>query len=172
MIRAAAAVLLAAAVAAHAAPADSPLRTRTVAAGQAPPAASIADLAWLEGEWTGEGFDSALHENYSAPIGGQIPAHFYAVQDGKPTFYEFETFAQIGNSLEFRVRHFNPDMTAWEDKDRVVRFPLVAVDRDVWYFDGYTVLRTGPDTADHIIRIRRKDGTESEAVLHYRRRVK
>jgi hypothetical protein len=143
--------------------------TRTATPGTTPPAASLADLAWLEGEWTGEGFDSVLHENYSRAVGGQMPGHFYAAKDGRPTFYEFVMLAQVGNSIEYRVRHFNPDMTAWEDKDRFIRFPLVAVEKDVWYFDGLTIRRTGPDSSDHIVRVKRKDGSEEDAVLHYRR---
>jgi hypothetical protein len=143
--------------------------TRTAAPGAKPPVASVQDLAWLQGEWTGDGFGSILHENYSAPLGGQMSAHFYAAKDGKPGFYEFELISQVGNSVEYQVRHFNPDMTAWEDKDKFVRFPLVAVDKDAWYFDGLTIRRTGPDSADHIVRVKEKDGSEREAVLHYRR---
>jgi hypothetical protein len=43
------------------------------------------------------------------------------------------------------------------------------VDKDAWYFDGLTIRRTGPDSAEHIVRIKGKDGKTSEAVLKYRR---
>lgn len=153
-------------IAASAAPAQ---QVRTAAPGATPPAASVDDLAWLAGEWTGEGFDSVLHENYSAPVGGQIAGHFYAAKAGKPSFYEFELVTQVGPSVEFWVKHFNPDMVGWEEKARFVRFKLVAVEKDAWYFDGLTLRRTGPDTAEHIVRIKSKDGTETDAVLRYRR---
>ena len=162
------ALLAALAIAAAPSPASAQ-QTRTAAPGSVPPAASLADLAWLEGEWTGEGFDSVLHENYSAPVGGQMPGHFYAAQNGRPTFYEFVMIAEVGNSIEYRVRHFNPDMTAWEDKAFFVRFPLVAIEKDAWFFDGLTIRRTGANAADHIVRVKAKDGTEREAILHYRR---
>ena len=143
---------------------------RTAARGAVAPAAKIADLAWLAGEWTGEGFDSVLHENYSRPVGGQIAGHFYAAKNGQPSFYEFELITQIGDSVEFWVKHFNPDMTGGEEKDKFVRFPLVAVEKDAWYFDGLTIRRTGPDTADHIVRVKsRATGEEHDALLHYRR---
>jgi len=144
-------------------------QVRVAKPGSPAPAANIADLAWLAGEWTGTGFDSVLHENYSKPVGGQMAGHFYAAKDGKPAFYEFELITQVGNSLEFWVKHFNPDMTGWEEKGAFVRFPLVAVEGASWYFDGLTIRRTGPDTAEHIVRIRSKDGTERDAVLQYRR---
>jgi hypothetical protein len=146
--------------------AQAPL-TRTMEPGGTPAAAKLADLDWLAGEWTGEGFDSVLHENYSKAVGGQMPGHFYAAKDGKPDFYEFVMIAEVGNSLEYRVKHFNPDLTGWEEKERFVRFPLVAVEGGAWYFDGLTIRRTGPNSADHVVRIKRKDGSSGEAVLHY-----
>ncbi|MEO7655127.1 MAG: DUF6265 family protein [Sphingomicrobium sp.] len=144
-------------------------QTRVLAPGTPSPAARVTDLAWLAGEWTGEGFDSVLHETYSTPIGGQMPGHFYAAKNGKADFYEFVMIAEVGSSIEYRVRHFNPDMSAWEDKDRFVKFPLVAVEQDSWYFDGLTIRRTGPDSAEHIVRVKGKDGKADEAVLRYRR---
>ena len=143
--------------------------TRVATPDSPAPTASIKDLVWLQGEWVGEGFDSVLHESISAPVGGQMSAHFYAAKDGKPSFYEFELITEVGDSLEFWVKHFNPDMTGWEEKDKFVRFKLVAIDKDAAYFDGLTLKRTGPDTADHVVRIKGKDGAVREAVLHYRR---
>ena len=98
-----------------------------------------------------------------------MAAHFYAAKDGKPAFFEFELINQVGNSLEFWVKHFEPTMIGWEEKDKYVRFPLVAVEKDTWYFDGLTIRRTGPDTAEHIVRIKGKDGSSHEEVLRYRR---
>jgi len=142
--------------------------------GAAPPAqpqpkASLDDLSWLAGEWTGEGFGLVLHENFSAAVGGQMAAHFYGAKDGKPEFYEFETIAQVGDSLVFRVKHFNPDMTGWEEKDKFVGFPLISHDKDVWRFDGLTIRRTGPDTAEHIVTVKHGDEPAHDVVLRYRR---
>ena len=160
--------LLALALLLAAAPAAAQ-QTRALAPGAQSPPAKAADLAWQVGEWSGEGFGAKLHESYSAPIGGQMPGHFTVARDGKPEMYEFVMIAEVGDSIEYRVRHFNPDMTAWEDKGKFIKFPLVAADRDVWYFDGLTIRRTGPDTADHIVRVKGKDGKVAEAVLSYRR---
>ena len=139
------------------------------ASTQAPPKASLKDLSWLAGEWTGEGFGLVLHENYSAAVGSQMAGHFYGAKDGQPQFYEFETIAQVGDSLVFRVKHFNPDMTGWEEKDKFVSFPLVSVGNNVWRFDGLTIRRTGPNSAEHIVTIKRGDEPAHDAVLRYRR---
>lgn len=144
-------------------------QTRVLPAGAQSPAAKVADLSWLVGEWKGEGFDAQLYETYSAPVGGQMPGHFYIAKDGKPSMYEFVMIAEVGDSIEYRVRHFNPDMTAWEDKDRFIRFPLVAAEKDAWYFEGLTIRRTGPHTAEHVVLVKPKDGEPSEQVLRYRR---
>ena len=162
-------ILAALALALSLAPAALAQQTRVLAAGARSPAAKISDLGWLVGQWTGEGFGATLYETYSAPIGGQMPGHFYVAKDGKPSLYEFVMIAEVGDSIEYRVRHFNPDMTAWEDKAHFIRFPLVAFDRDNWYFEGLTIRRTGPDTAEHVVLIKSKDGKEEEAVLKYRR---
>ena len=142
---------------------------RTADPAKPPPPARIADLAWLEGTWIGEGFGAELRETYSKAVGGQMPGHFSVVGKGKPSMYEFEMVAEVGPTLEYRVKHFNPDMTGWEEKDKFVRFALVAVEKDVWYFDGFTLRRTGPDSAIHIVRVKHKDGTTEDAVLKYRR---
>ena len=144
-------------------------QTRVLKPGTASPAAKVSDLSWMVGEWTGEGFGAVLFETYSEPIGGQMPGHFYVANDGKASMYEFVMIAEVGDSIEYRVRHFNPDMTAWEEKERFVRFPLVAAEGNNWYFDGLTIRRTGPDSSEHVVRIKGKDGKVSEQVLRYRR---
>ncbi len=150
----------------------SPLQaaeTRAAVPGAPAPAAALADLGWLVGTWEGEGLGGAVLESYSPPAGGQIAGHFRLLKDGKPQFYELLMIAEVGASLEFRVKHFNPDMTGWEEKAEVVRFPLVAVDKDVWYFDGLTIRRTGPDRTLQTVLIRQKDGSTREAGFTYRR---
>lgn len=143
--------------------------TRSAAPGAAAPVAALADLSWMVGSWEGEGLGGAVLESYSPPAGGQMPGHFRLLKDGRPQFYELLMIAEAGTSLEFRVKHFNPDMTGWEEKAEVVRFPLVAVEKDVWYFDGLTIRRTGPDTALQTVLIRQKDGSTREAGFTYRR---
>lgn len=147
----------------------SPAETRSATSGAVAPAAALADLAWLVGSWEGEGLGGVVLESYSPPAGGQIAGHFRLLKNGKPQFYEMLMIAEVGASLEFRVKHFNPDMTGWEEKAEVVRFPLVAVEKDVWYFDGLTLRRTGPDSTRQTVLIRQKDGTTREAGFTYRR---
>lgn len=144
--------------------------TRRTIPGAAQPAARIADLAWLEGSWRGDGITGPAEEVYSAPSGGQIVGHFRQLNaDGTVWFYEIMAIAPMGDSLVYRLKHFNADLSGWEEKAEVRAFPLIAVEKDAWYFDGLTIRRDGPDGMVGAVRIDNKDGTSREVVLRYRR---
>jgi hypothetical protein len=150
----------------------SPLRaqeTKQAVPGAAPPPARVADLAWLAGTWEGEGLGGPAREVYSAPMGGQMVGHFVQARGEGIWFYEIMTIAEARGSIEFRLKHFNADLTGWEEKAEVRRFPLVAVGKDAWYFDGLTIRRDGPNGMVGAVRIGKKDGTSEEAVFRYRR---
>ena len=143
--------------------------TRRAVAGQSAPSARIADLAWLAGSWEGEGISGPAREVYSPPLGGQIIGHFIQTRGDGIWFTEILSIAQVGDTLEYRLKHFNSDLTGWEEKDEVQRFLLVAVEGDAYYFDGLTIRRDGPDGMIGAVRIDNKDGTSREAVFRYRR---
>jgi hypothetical protein len=132
--------------------------------GRPSPPASLDQLAWLAGSWVGTGMGGQVTETYSAPLGGRITGHF-AMADGKGgiAFTEIVDYVPLGRSLAYRVRHFDPDMTGWEDETRKpVVFPLVAVEKDRWFFDGMTLERTGPDAMTMWVRI--ADGGASKDI--------
>jgi hypothetical protein len=143
--------------------------TRQSQPGVAPPPAAIVDLAWLAGKWDGEGAGGAAQEVYSAPLGGQIIGHFRQSKSGQIQFYEIVAIAEAGGSLEYRVKHFNADLTGWEEKAEVQKFPLVATAQDVWYFDGLTIRRDGPNGMVTTVLATMKDGAKSELTFRYRR---
>lgn len=164
MIRALIAVTLALATPAAA------QNTRSLDGGVSPPA-SIDQLSWLVGSWAGTGMGAEVAETYSAAFGGRITGHF-TMADGKGgiRFTEIVDYVPVGQSLAFRVRHFNPDMSGWEDQTgKPVVFPLVAIEKDRWFFDGMTIERTGPDTLTTWVRISEK-GVEKEVPFQLVRR--
>lgn len=133
-------------------------RTRESKGAESPPA-SIEDLAWLAGSWTGTAMGAPVAETYSAPLGGRITGHF-VMADGKggTAFTEIVDYVPVGRSIAYRVRHFNPDMTGWEDRTgKSVVFALVATEKDRWFFDGMTIERTGPDGLTMWVRIDGRD---------------
>ncbi|HEU4651142.1 MAG TPA: DUF6265 family protein [Croceibacterium sp.] len=159
--------LLAAALAsatAHAA------ETRTAPEGHTPPPASAAQLDWLAGIWTGEGIGGAqATEAYSPPGGGSVAGHFVQ-QDGEGgvEFFEIMQIAEVDGSLVYRLKHFSNALAGWEEKDRYVSFPLVAIEPNAVYFDGLTLRRAG-DTLTSAVLVRQRDGSVEEYVFRYRR---
>jgi len=163
--------ILALAVVALSAPVARAAETRSAVPGAPAPPARVADLAWLAGAWEGAGIaGGAATEVYSPPAAGQIVGHFRQLRpDGSLWFYEIMSIAEAGGSLHYRLKHFDADLTGWEEKAQVVSFPLVAVEKDAWYFDGLTIRRDGPDGMVAAVRIGSKDGGSREAVFRYRR---
>ncbi|MEZ5919927.1 MAG: DUF6265 family protein [Parvularculaceae bacterium] len=117
---------------------------RSAPEGADPPSAKIEDVAFLTGHWIGEGLGACAEEIMSAPSGGQIMGMFRSVaKDGSLRFYEFYTIAEKDGSLVLKIKHFNPDLTGWEEKNETVDFPLVEIEGETAYFDDLTFARTG-----------------------------
>lgn len=120
------------------------LEVRTLADGALSPPARVEDVAWLEGRWIGEGLGGCSEENMAPPVAGQMMGMFRQTKaDGSLWFYEFYTIAAKGPSIAIRIKHFNPDLSGWEEKDGFVEFPLVAIEERAVYFDGLTYALDG-----------------------------
>lgn len=114
------------------------------------PQATLEDLAWLEGSWTGPGIGgNPAGETYSAPAGGQIAGHFYQTDgEGGVQFHELITIVPDGQgSLALRLKHFDGDLRGWEQPpaDTALHFPLTARDGDTWTFSAVVFDRQAED---------------------------
>jgi hypothetical protein len=135
----------------------------------APAAAqSIEDAAWLAGRWVGEGLGGKVEETWAPAAGGQMVGHFQLVKDGKPAFYEIMLIDSQAGGLRLRVKHFNPDFTAWEDKAGWHSFEPVAVEPDKLSFKGLVLRRQG-DRLTITVMFRSRDGTVRAEVLKLHR---
>jgi hypothetical protein len=137
--------VLAAALLASGAVAQDGLETRKVAEGVESPKASADQLAWLVGSWEGRGVRGApAMESWTAPVGGTMVGTFIQQNsDGSVMFTELMYIRPVeiagGESLEIAIKHFNPDLTGWEEKDEVERFRLVGLEECAAYFQGLTI---------------------------------
>jgi hypothetical protein len=96
--------------------------------------------------------------------------YFRLVREGKPVFYEIMTLLETEGSVEMRLKHVNPDMTGWEEKNGYVTFRLVRQDPTGAYFEGLTFRRVDSDRIEGFIALRDKaSGTVREEKLTYRR---
>jgi hypothetical protein len=132
------------------------------------PSARIEDLAWMTGRWIGEGFGGQLEETWNPPMGGAMVATFRMLSDSQPAFYEICLIAREGNSLMYKVKHFNPDLSAWEDKEEMVRFPLIKMEPGKVWFEGLTLMRKGK-TCTQYLAMKQKDGSYKEVKLTFLR---
>jgi hypothetical protein len=144
--------------------------TLKLAAGAPRPAARVSDFSWLAGAWRGEGLGGSIDEVWSEPAGGAMVGYFRHLREGRPVFYEIMTLVESEGSVEMRLKHVNPDMTGWEEKNDFVTFRLVRQDQTGAWFEGLTFRRAGADRIDGFIALRdRKTGTVREETLVYRR---
>jgi len=144
--------------------------TLKLSKGEASPAATIADMAWYSGHWTGQGLGGFNEEIWSAPKGGVMLGMYRMLRDDKAAFYELLTIVEEAGSIAIRLKHFHPDMRGWEERDQVITFPLVAKRDARIYFDGMTFERRGDNAVEVYLAIEnRKDNSVREEVFTYTR---
>ena len=127
------------------------------------PAATLRDMAWFAGQWTGLGLGGTCEETWSQPAAGAMMGMFRLVKEGKVVFYEFLTLVEHEGSLLLKLKHFNPDLTGWEEKADFIKFRLLKMEPEAAYFEGLTFKRVGGDKLEIFLAIRnRADGTVRE----------
>ena len=109
------------------------------ARGSEPPApvpATLADVAFMAGHWTG-GEDGDLSEEIWSPAhGDSMMGMWRYVSKGEARIFEILTLTAEGGSVVLRIRHFDPRLVAREEKDRPVALPLVAKKEGEAVFEG------------------------------------
>ena len=133
------------------------------------PPATLGDVAWLAGGWRGTGLGGEAAETWMEPSGGAMPGVFRVVRDGEVVFYEMMALVEHEGSLELRLKHFNADMTGWEDKEEMVTFRLIRVDPDAIYFGGLTFRRHSHDGMQAFVAVRQRDGRLEELAFEFTR---
>ena len=140
------------------------------------PHATLDAVAWLAGgTWRGNGLGGETEEAWSTPSAGAMMGMFRLIKPGADgrkavAFYEFLTFVEQQGSLVLKLKHFNGDLTGWEEKDGFVTFRLARVTPDTVYFDGLTFRKEARDRMTIFLALRdRATDTVSEATFQYTR---
>lgn len=92
-----------------------------------PISAGIDEFAWLTGRWAGNHGTDEIEEQWSGAAGGGMIGMFRAIADGRPRFYELIALDAAGEGVVCRFRHFNRDLSGWEEKDAPLELDLVAL---------------------------------------------
>ena len=124
--------------------------TWQLSAGESRPAATIEDAAMLVGSWTGTAFGQRFEDGVS--------------------FYELMLLAEEEGTLFLKVRHFNADFTAWEEKADYVTFKLVKMSPGELHFGGLSFYRRSDDRIDGYIVMRSGDQVSEQALIFERTR--
>ncbi len=143
--------------------------TKKLGAGQLAPPARVQDMAWIAGHWVGEGMGGQSEEMWGPVSLGRMLGTFTQSENGNPIFHELMVVMVVDGRLVVRLKHFNPDLTAWEEKDRFIDFPFVAKTTDAMYFRGLTYQRVGRDAMTIYVAMREKDGTLHEEAFRFKR---
>lgn len=133
------------------------------------PAATIDDMAWIAGHFQGEALGGSFEEVWAPPFGGAMMGMFKVFRDGAVVFYELLTIVEESNSLNLRLRHFNADLTGWEEKDESQSFPLVELTQNAAFFDGITFRRLDQNTIRVFVAVEQSDGETEELEFEYHR---
>lgn len=145
--------------------------TRVGEAGFVSPPATIADAAWLIGQWSGEGIGRAeAHESWLAPSGTTMVGSFVQEKaDGGIMFTEHMYLMEQDGSLVVKLKHFNADLTGWEDKDGMVTFRLLAAEPCALYFNALTYRCDGEGQMVVAVRMKSEGPTPTELVFRFTR---
>jgi len=130
------------------------------------PQATLADIQWIQGHWTGKAFGGQAEEIWSPPLGESMMGSFKLVQDGKVKFYEIITISEIEQTLIMRLKHFDSELKGWEEKDETVDFKLVKLAPTKVFFDGMTFEKISENEMNVYVRFE-NDGEQSEGKFNY-----
>ena len=133
------------------------------------PSATLAAMAWLEGHWVGEGLGGVSEEIWSPARGGVMMGMYRLLKGDKPTFYEFLMIVEENGTIAMKLKHFNPDFSAWEEKEKFVTFKLVAVEERAVHFDGLSFIRETDDSLSIYLLLRDKEGKVREEPFKMKR---
>jgi hypothetical protein len=144
----------------------------------APAKATVDQLAWVTGAWTGRLGDRTIEQHWSAPVAGSIIAMYRSIQNDRATLYELLAIEQEGNGVVLRIKHFapGPGLVGQEGKDESMNNTLVALEGHTAVFEGGTpasptrITFTSPDPAVlNIVVERQRDGRPVATEFKYTR---
>ena len=144
--------------------------TFTLSPGESRPPATLDDARWLVGSWTGTAFGKRFEEVWNPPSAGSMVGLFKLFDDDGVAMYEILLLEVEQGTLSLKVKHFNPDFSAWEEKEDHVNFRLVALEDNALHFGGISFYRRGADRLDAFI-VMQEGGTVKEYPLVYQRSV-
>ena len=132
------------------------------------PEADLSAISWMKGQWKGNAFGGEVEEVRSSPVGDAMMGSFRLLKEGEISFYEFMLFREVENSLVFQVKHFNKDLTGWEEKNETEDFSLVKVEGNRVYFNTITFEKKGENELVIYLAMQTNNGHQEFSFVYER----
>ena len=133
------------------------------------PAATFADVAWLTGSWIGEAFGGSFEEVWNPPSAGSMVGMFKTVDGDDVGFYELMLLVEVEGSLSLKVKHFDANFFAWEDKEGFANFRFIKADENAIHFSGFSLYKVSEDEMRGYVAIREGEEIREEKLTYHRR---
>ena len=138
--------------------------------GTSRPKATIKDISWLAGHWRGMALGGVSEEMWSPPMANSMMGSYRLIKnDTAVVFYELLTITEDNQSLTLRLKHFNKDLTGWEEKNEVREFKLVKNEKNKLWFEGMTFESIDENNFRVFLAIQKKNGEVIEEVFPYKK---
>jgi hypothetical protein len=138
--------------------------------GTSRPKATIEDIAWLAGHWKGNALGGVSEEIWSPPQAKSMMGSYRLIKnDTLIVFYEIVTVTEDGQSLTLKLKHFNKDLTGWEEKNEVREFKLVKKEKNKLWFEGMTFEMIDENSFQVYLAIQKKNGEVIEERFPYKK---
>jgi len=138
--------------------------------GESSPEVTVDAAAMLAGGWFGTAFGQRFEETWNPPSAGTMVGLFKLFGDDGVTLYEIELITVEDGALTLKVRHFNADFSAWEDRTESVDFRLARLGDGELHFEGLSFYGLGKDRMDVYLVMRTGDGAREEHIVYQRTR--
>ena len=100
----------------------------------------IQDLAFISGSWRGGVAGGMFDEEWSLPSSDSMMGTFRYMENGAVKFYEFMVIEATPAGPVLRLRHFDPGLVAWEEKEGALSLPVSS-------FSEKQVVFSSPDSS-------------------------
>ena len=135
------------------------------------PKAELGHVTWLVGSWTGTAFGGTFEEVWNPASAGSMVGMFKVLKENQVQFYELMLLVEEEGTLNLKVKHFNPDFSAWEEKKEYVTFRLAKIEEDAIHFSGISFYRVGPDEIHAYLTLRDGDKVWEEKLVYLRQKT-
>lgn len=106
---------------------------------------SIQDLGWISGYWIGSGLGGDCEELWLPAKDNGMVGTFRFIMNGELIFSEYMNMVEEDGKLSLKIKHFNRDLTPWEEKEDWTVFKFIKTEGQTAYFSGITFHRTGDE---------------------------